>query len=439
MKYRAITLFLIIQGSTLFAQDLEVQRVPVGTRSTPETSEVKLTLIARIQSYNSHVKNTYDIYDRRIGSPKSAIILEEKNKFYINNLENFATTVYNLDNFSMLKNINHRFTEENSFLFRDTFLFDYKFHTRNNQFNIFRGKPVEGCFSHDNKYLWVTYYRRTYDINAVDPSAVAVIDTETDEIVRVMPTGPLPKMIACSPDNRFIAVTHWGDNSIGIIDISSNDVSSFRYIKLFEVGKRLGLTFDNTTKIDRDQDCGYCLRGTVFSPDSKYLLVARMGGGGIAVFDMTSMKYIRTVFGMQTNIRHLTVISDQLYISTNITGYVQMTNIYALIDSAVNSNSDYTNWKSKYVGKGVRTIAVSGDGRYIFAAVNNESKLSVLRTPDMSIISTINVDSFPVGMDISDKRSRLIVTSQGRASSGGGHSVMIFKIEKQTNENVTGP
>lgn len=430
MKYSTLALSFMVSCYSLFAQDVEVQRVPVGTKSTPETSEVRLTLSARIQGYNSYVKNNNDIYDKTIGSPKSAIILEEKNKFYINNLENKATAVYDLGNYSMLKNIKHKFTNENSLLFKDTSLFDYKFNTRSSQFNIFQGKPVEGCFSHNKKYLWVTYYRRTYDRNAVDPSALAIIDTDKDEIIRVMPTGPLPKMIACSPDNRYIAVTHWGDNTIGIIDISSDDVGSFKYIKLFEVGKRIKLNFDNTTKIDRDKDCGYCLRGTVFSPDSKYLLVARMGGGGIAVFDMINMKYIRSVFGMQTNIRHLTVLGDQLYISTNITGYVQIANVYDLIDSAVNSGSNYTNWRSKYVGKGVRTIAVSADGKYIFAAVNNESKVSVIRTADMNIISSINVDSFPVGMDIANENSRLIVTSQGKISCGGGQSVMIFDIEK---------
>ncbi len=430
MKYPAFVLSFILSGYSLFSQDLEVQRVPVGTKSVPETSEIRLTFSARIQGYNSYVKSNNDIYDKTIGSPKSAIILEEKNKFYINNLENKATTVYDLENLTMLKNIKHKFTHENSFLFRDTSLFDYKFNTRNSQFNIFEGKPVEGCFSHNKKYLWVTYYRRTYDRNAVDPSALAIIDTDKDEIIRVMPTGPLPKMIACSPDNRYIAVTHWGDNTIGIIDISSNDVNSFKYIKLFSVGKRINLKFDNTTKIDRDKDCGYCLRGTVFSPDSKYLLVARMGGGGIAVFDMSNMKYIRSVFGMQTNIRHLAVLGDLLYISTNITGYVQIANIYDLIDSAKNSESNYTNWRSRYVGKGVRTIAVSADGRYIFAAVNNESRVSVIRTDDMSIISTIDVDSFPVGMDIASESSKLVVTSQGKISCGGGQSVMIFDIEK---------
>lgn len=49
------------------------------------------------------------------------------------------------------------------------------------------------AFSHRGRYLWVPYYRRSFDINAQDPSAVAVIDTRTDSIVRMFETGPLPK------------------------------------------------------------------------------------------------------------------------------------------------------------------------------------------------------------------------------------------------------
>ena len=130
----------------------------------------------------------------------------------------------------------------------------------------------------------MTYYRRSYDKNAESPSAVAIIDTELDEIVRVMPTGPLPKMIASSEDGKYMAITHWGDNTIGIIDIASDTVANFNYVKHLVVDRKLTLKYKEGVKINRDAQCGYCLRGTVFSPDSKYLLVGRMGGGGIAVF-----------------------------------------------------------------------------------------------------------------------------------------------------------
>lgn len=52
---------------------------------------------------------------------------------------------------------------------------------------------------------------------------LAVIVTRTDEIIRLFETGPLPKMITTSPDGSRIAVTHWGNNTVGVLDISSDD------------------------------------------------------------------------------------------------------------------------------------------------------------------------------------------------------------------------
>jgi hypothetical protein len=429
MKNRIAAAAIVAVYCSLSAYDMKVHHVAIGTMSAPETSEVKLTLAARFQQYNPDVNNPKDVFDSSVNSPKSAVILEEKRKFYINNLESHSTSVYNLDRLVLIKVIRHDFSEENSFLFKDATLFDYRFTTRKSHCNVFSGKPVEGCFSHGKRYLWVTYYRRSFDPNASDPSAVAIIDTDKDEIVRVMPTGPLPKMIACSPDNRYVAVTHWGDNTIGIIDISGEDVSGFKYSRLFEVEKRMVLDFDSATKINRDRNCGYCLRGTVFSPDSKYLLVGRMGGGGIAVFDMANMSYVRSVYGMETNVRHLAVSGDQLYISTNMSGYVQKTSIYGLIDSAVHASSDSTKWDGTYVGAGVRTIAVSSGGRFVFAALNNESRVSVIRAGDMKVIASIAADSYPVGMALTGDDATLIVTAQGKSPNGGGQSVMVYKVD----------
>jgi len=346
-------------------------------------------------------------------------------------LEGFSTSVYGLDSMKRIKIIKHKFRSQNAYLFSDTTVFGYKFQYRKKDYNIFSGKPVESCLSHGNKYLWVTYYRRGYDINAVSPSAVAIINTETDEIVRVMPTGPLPKMIACSPDNKYIAVTHWGDNTIGLIDINNDSVKNFKYIEHLVVGKQLKLKYKQGEKINRDHNCGYCLRGTVFTPDSLYLLVGRMGGGGIAVFNLKSKKYIGTVFGMQSNIRHLIINKNQLFIGTNKTGYVQKINLKEFLKQTSEnkgSKDTITNWKSCYVGIGVRTIVSTSDGKYIFASVNNESKIVAIRSENMKIIASIAVDSYPVGLTISNDDSLLVVTSQGKKGKGG-NSVMVFKVE----------
>ncbi len=437
MRYRFIFLLVVICNalSAQTEEEFEVINIPIGTVSNPADAEVKLELIERFQHYKSKTNSSNDHFDRNINSPKSALFSPDDKKLYVQSLEGYETLVYSADSFEKIKVIEHTFDNDDVDLFQDTSVFDYKYRYRRSDYNIFSGKPVESTFSHNGKYLWVTYYRRSFDRNAVSPSAVAIIDTENDSIVRVMPTGPLPKMIAASPDNKYVAVTHWGDNTVGIIDISSNDPQSFRYVKQFVVDQKMKLDFDPEEKVDRDNGCGFCLRGTVFTPEGDYLLVGRMGGnGGIAIFNMDSLKYKGSVWGMKINIRHLVINNDWLILSSNIPGYVQKAKYKDVIDVRLSCEDKmcyFKEWESVFAGKGLRTISASSDGKYIFACANNESKIAVVRADDMKVISEIQVDSFPVGMDLSNKDKFLVVTSQGRSKVGGGNSVMVFKVEFQ--------
>ncbi len=405
--------------------------VPIGTSSISADSEVTIQLVKRYQHYNAHPKDPADYYDQSINSPKSVHILDTKKKFYVNSLEGSTTSVYSLENFKLMKVITHDFNAANQNLFAQHSNLNFSFKTKTNQLNYFTGKPVESCFSHNGKYLWIPYYRRSYDHNAVDPSAVCIIDTDTDSIVRVMTIASLPKMIACSPDNNTIAVTHWGDNTVTLIDISSGKPEKFTYLDNIVIDHRLSLNYAANAKIDRDHNCGNCLRGTVFTPDSKYIFVGKMGGNGIAVLDVVNRKYIGTVTGMKTNMRHLVIKNSELYISINKTGFVQKTALKDFIDhfSAKSKEEPYTKWESAYVGLGARTITLDRTGKYLIAAVNNESKVVVVRTSDMKVIAECCADSYPVGMDISADGQWLIVTAQGKGGGkGGGNSVMVYKV-----------
>jgi len=405
-----------------------VQRVKMGTASTPADAEVSLSLAQRFQSYDSKPGNINDHFDASVNSPKSVNILDRMGKFYVHSLEGYTTSVYSLSDFRLLTTIHHEFNQKDQYLFLEDSYFDYKFRTKKENLNYFSGKPVESCFSHNGKYLWVTYYRRSYDRNAIDPSAVCIIDTETDTIVRVMPTAPLPKMIACSPDNNTIAVTHWGDNTVALIDISSDNPAKFKYLKNIVIDYRMSLQYDKNTVVNRDKNCGNCLRGTVFTPDSQYLLVGKMGGSSVAVIDVKNQKYICSVSGMKENMRHLIINNGNLYLSIHKTGFVQKASLRDfLLHAEEGRKESFDKWTSVYVGEGARTIVADPKGEYIFAAANNKSQISVVRTSDMKVIAQCPVDSYPVGMDISEDGRYLIVTSQGK-EGGGGNSVMVFKI-----------
>ena len=416
-----------------YAQDLV--NINIGTKSYPLLSEIVLKLNYRIQHYDKSLKSNGNKYDRAINSPKSVNILTDKNKFYVHSLEGYTTSVYSLNNFSKINDIHHEFNKENQYLFNQDLKENYLFRTKETHFNHFKGKPVEGCFSHKGRYLWVTYYRRSYDKNAIDPSAVCIIDTDTDSIIKVFTTGALPKMIRCSPDNKTIVITHWGDNTVILLDISSDNPYDFKFKESIIIDYKPELNFDIGAKINRDKDCHNCLRGTVFTLDSRYILIGKMGSSSIAVIDSDSCKYIGSVSGMRENIRHLIIKDDHLYLSINKYGYVQKTRVDSfLIHAKNNISEEYNDWNEVFVGYGARTIEVDPSGRYIFVAVNYESKIVVVRAKDMKIVATCLVDSFPVGLDVSDDGRFVIVTSQGKLERGGGNSVMIFEV-KYNNPN----
>lgn len=394
---------------------------------------IKLTLIDRRQNYNFSERETLD---DNINSPKSVNISPDNSKFYVNSLEGATTVVYDLKTKQRLKVIKHEFdsVRDAKLWAPPSGLFEFTHYTDRNP-NHFFGKPVEATFSHDGRYLWVPYYRRDFDVNAQDPSAVAVIDTKTDEIIRLMETGPLPKMICTSPDDKYIAISHWGNNTVGIVNIESNNPNEWKYERVLVVDQILPLNFPLRTSVDRDNNSGYALRGTVFTPDGHYLLVGCMGsGGGIAVIDMHTGKYLGRVTGMMPNVRHLVIFDHWLYLSINAAGMVQRMDIGEFIKVAQTMDGDSiktaqaTAWENAKVGAGARTIELSPDGRFVFAACNLASRICVVDTRTMQQVLEIPADSYPVGLAISYDGHFLISTSQGR-NHIGGNCVDIYRID----------
>jgi DNA-binding beta-propeller fold protein YncE len=411
-----------------------VERVPLHTRATgaePGGGTLTLELVRRFQHYNPAPEDPADIYDENVFSPKSVIFSADGAKAYVNALEGDATLVYDTRALKKRKVIVHRFGPEQAGLFdpQETAAYGAAFRAGHAppHPNQFIGKPVEGELTHHGRYLWVSYYRRDYDRNGVLPSAVGIVDTRTDELVRVMYTGPIPKFLAASPDGRWLVTIHWGDNSVGLIDIGATDAREFRHAGEIVVEQRLPLHLDRT--VDRDRYCGYCLRGAVFTADSRHLLVGRMGGGGIAVLDVGRRAYVGTVRGMRPTPRHLVLSPDggRLYLSSNVSGYVSVYRTADLVEAALAHTPTLAPLREARTGSGTRTIAQSPDGTAIYAAVNRESKLVVLRADTLQPLLEIAADSYPVGLAVSPGGDQVWITSQG-VLLHGGNSVSVYRI-----------
>jgi len=424
MKLRFLLSGLFIYTSLfLFSQ---IVRSKVGTSSSPK-EQVFIELVKKIQNYTSKDLEEGNTFDNSIYSPKSVLFL--KNKMYVNSLEGFSTSVYEQGTWKRLGVISHRFNGDTSII-KSEVPFGYTYTTKSNP-EVFKGKPVEFTSSHGGKYLWISYYRRSFDKNATQPSGLALIDTESDSIIGLFPTGPLPKMLASSDSTNQLAVTHWGDNTVGILNIEGK-IDDFKYRKHLIIDRKLSFNFNNGERVNRDKNCGYCLRGTAFSENGNYLFVGRMGGDGkIDVFETDNFNKVGFIDNIRNNVRHIVIKGNQIFISTNVTGYVQKATLADFGKSNENQRL-MLDWEEVYVGKGVRTISVSSDGKYIFAAVNNESKVVIIDTLSMKILSRIETDSYPVGMDISEDDKWLSVTAQGKRGEGG-HSVSIYEITRIEN------
>ena len=406
----------------------QTEHPDLGTRVISTDGDFTITLLGRKQNYSYTESATLD---KDIHSPKSVNIHPNGKKFYVNSLEGGKTVVYATGTNEKLKVIEHQFTEADSTLWsKPSGLYPFTHYKKN--LNTFRGKPVESAFSHNGRYLWVPYYRRSYDINAQDPSAVAIIDTHTDSIIKLMETGPLPKMVAVSNDNRYVAITHWGNNTVGIINITGNSPDDWYYEDCVTVQHKLTLNYSLTASVNRDVNSGLCLRGTVFTPDGRYLLVGCMGGsGGIAVIDLQDFSYMGHIYGMMTNLRHLVIRNDYLYLSINKEGYIQripLTTFYEAIGQIENGKATLKGWENCKVAAGARTIDLTPDGRYVVAACNFSSRLVVVDTESFKEIARIKADSYPVGLDISKDGKFVYTTSQGR-DGAGGNCVDIYQMD----------
>ena len=445
MKKNISFYLLLALSMSALAQVAPITHPAIGTKAYSADSTFCIELIGKKQYYAPTETATAD---KDINSPKSVNMHPNGTKYYVNSLEGATTVVYDFKTNQKLKVIRHEFTEADTVLLMGAKpYYEFTHHLPDAKHPVsgfggwgaFYGKPVESAFTHGGRYLWIPYYRRSYDLNAQDPSAVAIIDTETDSIIRLMDTGPLPKMIACSHDGRHIAVSHWGDNTVGIISTDGDDPTKWTYEKLHVIDYQLKLNYSLTAEVNRDVNSGYTLRGTVFTPDDHYLLVGCMGGGGgIAVIDMQQKQYLGRVLGMRSNIRHLIIKDGWLYLSSNAAGVIQRMRLDTFLEAAgrmTNHTATARGWEECAVMGGARTIEASPSGRFLFAACNTGSRLCAVDTRQMKMVASIACDSYPVGLDISADGQYVIVTSQGRKHAGG-NAVNIYQVRYAEPEQL---
>ena len=292
-----------------------------------------------------------------------------------NMMYNHSVTIYDSNTFELVKTVADSVQLSK---------FGYSKYT-----SVFKGAPVEGAYSPDGKYLYVTNYsmygkgfnREGHDTcspaSHYDTSFLYRINLASYEIDNVYPVGSVPKVVEVTPDNKYILVSNWCSYDLKVISVASQ-----KLVKTIKIGRYP--------------------RGIAVSNDSTKAFVAEMGGNRIHVINLEDFSVSYIPIGSNPRAIVLSPDNSMLYVTMNLSGKVASWNLT-------------TNKAAKTVktGQAARSLAVSSDGTALFVVNFVSDTVSKLRTSDMKIMQTIKVCNEPIGITYDSPTSRTWVACYG--------------------------
>ena len=339
----------------------------LGVIATPAQSEVvsadtKMTLVKTI---------TGDISPKSVRSSGSGLVSAH------NMMYRHSVTIYDANTFELLKTVPDSVQ-----------LSQYGYSKYS---SIYKGSPVEGAYSPDGKYLYVTNYamygkgfnREGHDTcspaSGYDTSFLYRINLENYEIDNVYPVGSVPKVVEVTPDNKFVLVSNWCSYDLKVISVDSQ-----KLVKTIKIGRYP--------------------RGIAVSNDSKFAYVAEMGGSRIHVINLEDFSITYIPIGSNPRAIVLSPDNSMMYVTMNLSGKVASWDL-------LNNKAG----KSVKTGKAARSLAISSDGTALFVVNFISNTISKVRTSDMKVFQSIKACNEPIGITYDSPTSRTWVACYGGA------------------------
>jgi len=254
---------------------------------------------------------------------------------------------------------------------------------------IYKGSPVEGSFSPDGKYLYVTNYamygkgfnKEGTDIcspaDGYESSFVYRLNLSTYKIDGVYAVVSVPKVLEVTPDNKYILVTTWCSYTLDVISIEKQ-----KKIKSIKIGRYP--------------------RGIAVSADSNKAYVAEMGGSNIHEINLSNFTKKLIPIGVNPRAIVLSPDNTKLYVTLNIAGKVTAWDL-------VNKKS----LGSVKTGNAARSLAISSDGTALFVVNYKSGTLSKVRAADLKVLQTVKVCAEPIGITYDALTARTWVACYG--------------------------
>lgn len=238
----------------------------------------------------------------------------------------------------------------------------------------YRGAPVEGAYSPDGKYLYVTNYamygkgfnHEGHDTcspsSGYDKSYLYRIDLDTKVIDALYQVGVVPKVVEVTPDNKYILVSNWCSYDLKVISVE-------------------------TQKVVKTLKIGAYPRGIAISPDGATAYVAQMGGATIHEINLSD--FSKKLINIGANPRAVVLSPDGsiLYATLNSSGKVIAFNLQTRKKIGTLTT-----------GKSARSLTISSDGTALFVVNFDSGTVSKVRTSDLKLLQTIKVCPQPIGV-----------------------------------------
>ena len=294
-----------------------------------------------------------------------------------NMMYNHSVTIYDANTFELIKTVPDSVQLSK---------FGYSKYT-----STYQGAPVEGAYSPDGKYLYVTNYAmygKGYNheghdtcspASGYDSSFLYRINLSNFEIDNAYPVGSVPKVVEVTPDNKYVLVSNWCSYDLKVISVASQKV-----VKTIKIGRYP--------------------RGIAVSNDSKKAYVAEMGGNRIHVINLDDFSVSYIPIGSNPRAIVLSPDNSMMYVTMNLSGKVASWDL-------VNNKAG----KTVKTGKAARSLAVSSDGSALFVVNFVSDTISKVRTSDMKVIQNIKVCNEPIGITYDSPTSRTWVACYGGA------------------------
>ncbi len=237
----------------------------------------------------------------------------------------------------------------------------------------YRGAPVEGAFTKDGKFLWVSNYNMSGEKftnpgcdacigKDYDPSFLYKIDTEKYTIANVIKVGSVPKFLAISPDEKTLIVSNWVSSDVSIVDLETETE-----VKRVTVGAHP--------------------RGVAITEDSKLAYVTVMGSTKIAIVNLEdyTVDYLTNV-GKSPRSVLLADHDSTLYVSLNSSNEIMKYNCF-------NGTKSYCKTES-----GPRSMTLSPNGKSLYVVNYFDDVFTKINTDSMFVEAVVPTSSKPIGI-----------------------------------------